>query len=146
MNLTSTLTYGEVQVDGRQFIKEQHTAADGQVIDREYLWDGVLDPQLVMEERAKQIAATLLAREAARLAVVGDEVPWTKYQFFSMFTSAERKAIRAFEQTDGNVMDFIEMAKASGGVYKSLAFEGLMYLAHIGAITFERAEAISEAM
>lgn len=142
MEITSTFVLGEPQGDGRQFVHERHVVAGGPTIDREYLWDGTLDPQLVMEERAKLIEAELLAREAARLAVIGTEVPWKKYDFLNFFTSSERVAIRSAAESDGYVLDFIEMMNASGGVYKSLSYPGLMYLAHIGVLTFERAESI----
>ncbi len=146
MQITSTYTVGEPQADGRCYVKEVHTFDDGRVSPYEYLWDGVLLPQLVMEERAKLIEAELQAREAARLAVVGTEVPRKKYDFLNLFTSIERVAIRRAAENDGYVLDFIEMLNASGGVYKSLAYAGLMYLAHIGVLTFERAESIWEAM
>lgn len=146
MEITSTFVLGEPQVDGRQFVHERHVVAGGPTIDREYLWDGMLDPQLVMEERAKLIEAELLAREAGRLAVVGTEVPWTKYEFLGRFNSLERCAIRRLARTDDNVLDFIEMLNASGGVYKSKTWAGLLYLAHIEVISFERAEAIAESM
>lgn len=146
MEITSTFVLGEPQGDGRQFVHERHVVAGGPTIDREYLWDGTLDPQLVMEERAKLIEAELLAREAARLAVVGTEVPWTKYEFLDRFNSLERCAIRRLARTDDNVLDFIEMLNASGGVYKSKTWAGLLYLAHIEVISFERAEAIAESM
>ena len=146
MNLSSSFTIDEPQADGRCYVKEVHTSDDGRAFPYEYLWDGVLLPQLVMEERARVITAELLVREAARLAVVGTEVPWKKYDFLNLFTSIERVAIRSAAMTDGYVLDFIEMLNASGGVYKSLAYAGLMYLAHIGVLTFERAESIWEAM
>lgn len=146
MEITSTFVLSEPQGDGRQFVKEQHVVAGGPTIEREYLWDGVLNPQLVMEERAKRIEAELLAREAARLAVVGTEVPWKKYDFLNLFTSIERVAIRNAAATDGYVLDFIEMMNASGGVYKSLAHQGLLYLAYIKVLTDERAESIWERM
>ena len=146
MEITSTFVLGEPQGDGRQFVQERHVIAGGQTIDREYLWDGALDPQLVMDERAKLIEAELLAREAARLAVVGTEVPWTKYQFLDRFNSLERCAIRRLARTDDNVLDFIEMLNASGGVYKSKTWAGLLYLAHIEVISFERADTIAESL
>lgn len=146
MEIISTFVLGEPQGDGRQFVQERHVVTGGPTIEREYLWDGVLDPKLVMEERAKLIDAELQAREAARLAVVGTEVPWKKYDFLNLFTSIERVAIRSAAVTDGYVLDFIEMMNASGGVYKSLAHQGLLYLAHIGVLTFDRAESIRERM
>lgn len=146
MEITSTFAVGAPQGDGRQFVQERHVVAGGPTIDREYLWDGTLDPQLVMEERAKVIKAELLAREAARLAVVGTEVPWTKYEFLDRFSSIERCAIRRLARTDDNVLDFIEMLNASGGVYKSKTWAGLLYLAHIEVISFERAENIAESL
>jgi len=146
MNLSSSFNVGEPQADGRRYVKEIHVTEDGRREQFEYLWDGVLDPQLVMEERAAEIVRQLAARAAARAAVVGIEVPWTKYEFLELFSSIERQAIRRRALTDENVLDFMEMLNASGGVYKSKAWPGLMYLAHIGELTFERAEAIAEAL
>jgi len=146
MEITSTFALGEPQGDGRQFVQERHIVAGGLTIDYEYLWDGVLNPQLVMDERAKVIKAELLAREAARLAVVGTEVPWTKYEFLDRFNSLERCAIRRLARTDDNVLDFIEMLNASGGVYKAKTWAGLLYLAHIEVISFERAGTIAESL
>jgi len=146
MNLSSSFTVGEPQADGRCYVKEFHAGVDGFRMESEYLWDGLHDPRLVMEERAKLIVAELLAREAARLAVIGTEVPWTKYEFLDRFNSTERCAIRRLARTDDNVLDFIEMLNASGGVYKSKTWAGLLYLAHIEAITFERAEIIAESL
>lgn len=145
MGLVSDFIPGEPQEDGRYYVKEVHTAEDGRVFSYEYLCEG-LNPRLVMEERAIKVQAELADREAARLAVTGTEVPWKKYDFLNLFTSFERVAIRRAAETDGYVLDFIEMLNASGGVYKSLTYAGMMYLAHIGVLTFERAESIWERM
>jgi len=142
VQLTSTFTAGEVQADGRFYVRETHTASNGQVIQPEYLCDGTLDPQLVLEERAKVIVATLRAREAARLAVVGTEVPWTKFEYLERFTPAERLAVRARAKADPVVEDFMELMNASGGIYPSLARPGLQYLASVGILSFDRATEI----
>lgn len=139
MELTSTFTAGAPQADGRFYVKERHVASSGQVVDAEYLCDLTLDPQLVMEERAAIILARLRAREAARLAVVGTEVPWTKFEYLERFTAPERVAIRRRAKTDPIVEDFLELMNASGGIYPSLARPGLQYLAQLGDLTPARA-------
>lgn len=140
--LTSSYTIGPAQADGRWYVSETHVAEDGRSFPYEYLSDGSLDPQMVLEERAVVIAATLAAREAARLAVVGTAVPYTKHEFLSRFTSAERIAVRVASRTNENVLDFVEMLNASGGVHMVLARPGLQYLAAIGNLTAERAAEI----
>jgi len=140
MQITSTFTVGEPQADGRCYVKELHVTEDGRKVEPEYLWDGVRDPQLVMEERAADIARQLEARAAARAAVVGTEVPWTKHEFLERFTPAERIAIRQRAKIDPHVEDFLELLNASGGVYPKKARPGLEYLANItGDLTLERA-------
>lgn len=146
MYITSSFVVSEPQADGRCYVRELHVTEDGRKVEPEYLWDGVLDPELVMEERAADIARQLEARAAARAAVVGTEVPRTKYEFLELFSSIERQSIRRRSMTDANVLDFMEMLNASGGVFRSKAWPGLMYLAHVGEITFERADAILEQM
>lgn len=142
MNIISTYTIGESQADGRRYVKETHTADDGQVVEYEWLSDGSLDPQLVMQERAIIVASVLGAREAARLAVVGTSVPLTRYQFLARFTPAERVAARELAKTDPIVEDFMEMMKLSGNVSLPLARPGLAYLVGQGRLTAERAAAI----
>lgn len=143
MGLTSSIvTVGEPQADGRRFVKELHVADDGRSFAYEYLTDGTANLQAVLEERAAVINAALATRAAARLQVVGTEVPYTKHEFLDLFSSLERQSIRRRAKIDENVNDFMEMLAASGGVYRTKAWPGVMYLAHIGEITFERADAI----
>lgn len=144
MIVESTFTIGPAQADSRRYVAEMHIADDARRFPYEWLWDGGLDPQLVMEERAAVINAALAARAAALQAVVGTEVPYTKHEFLSRFTQAERIAIRARAKTDGTLEDFMEMLNASGGVYMTLARPGLAYLSHsaIGILTEERAAII----
>ena len=126
-NVTSTFEIGPTQVDGRWYVSERHEVA-GQVYPYEYLADGSLNPQMVLEERAAVIAATLAAREAARLAVAGTSVPLTRYEFLSRFTPQERVAIREAAKTDPIIDDFMEMMKLSGNVSLVLARPGLHYI------------------
>lgn len=140
------ISQGAPQPDGRFWVKERHTASNGIVVDREYLNDGTLAVNLVLETRGELILAELEAREAARVAVMGTEVPHTKHDFLDRFSSLERQAIRERAKTDANILDFMEMLAASGGVYKSKAWPGLAYLAHIGVITWARAEFIRDSM
>lgn len=141
--LTSRIvSIGEPQADGRRYVKELHTADDGRSFPYEYLGDDTLDPSMVLEERAAVIKATLAQRAAARGAVVGTEVPWTKHEFLDRFTQPERVAIRRRAKDDENVLDFMEMLNASGGVYPSLARPGLVYLSQLGDLTAERAAII----
>jgi cell division inhibitor SulA len=142
MGLTSTFTEGPPQADGRWFVSETHSLPDGQAYTYEWLSDGSLNPQLVMEERAVVIAATLAAREAARAAVVGTSVPLTRFEFLDRFTTAERVGIREAAKTNPVVEDFMEMMKLSGNVSLVLARPGLQYLAAIGKLTAPRAAAI----
>lgn len=141
--LTSRIvSIGEPQADGRRYVKELHTADDGRSLPYEYLADDTLDPSMVLEERAAVIKATLARRAAARAAVVGTEVPWTKFEYLERFTATERVAIRQRAKTDPIVEDFMELMNASGGIYPSLARPGLAYLANLGDITAERAAII----
>lgn len=139
MPLVSKADRGIEQADGRVPIIETHTTEDGRVFKYQYLSDGVADPEHVKEARAAIIEAELASRAAALVAVVGTEVPFTKHEFLSMFTQAERIAIRAEAKTNAIVGDFMEMMNASGGVYEALAQPGLDYLAAIGKLTPERA-------
>lgn len=142
MITSSTFSLGPTQADGRQYVSEIHTTADGTSYPYEYLADGKLDPQMVMEERAIVINATLRAREAARLAVVGTDVLLTKHQFLSRFTPDERISIRMAARTDEHVLDFMEMLNAADGVAMALARPGLQYLVVIGKLTPARATEI----
>lgn len=141
--LTSRIvSIGEPQADGRRYVKELHTAEDGRSFPYEYLADDSLDLDMVLEERSVVIKATLARRSAARAAVVGTEVPWTKFEYLERFTSTERVAIRRRAKTDPIVEDFMELMNASGGIYPSLARPGLTYLTQLGDLTAERAAAI----
>lgn len=147
-SVSSTFTVGPAQADGRQPVTEIHTADDGREFRYEYL-NADLDPQMVMEERATIINAELAKREAARAAVTGTEVPYTKFEFLSRFTDAERIAIRAYAKTTNpyaaNLDDFMEMLSASGGVYMAKARPGIALLAAlgIGGINSTRAAELS---
>lgn len=146
MLISSAYSEGVPQADGRWHVVEEHTAADGRVFRYEYLSDGALDPQMVLEERAARINAILAAREAARQSVTGTEVPWTKHEFLSRFTQAERIAIRTFAKGENSyastVDDFMEMLNASDGVHMSLARPGIEALRDLGLLSAERAAVI----
>jgi hypothetical protein len=143
MGLTSQIVdVGEPQADGRRYVKEVHTTDEGRVFPYEYLAGPELDPELVLIERAALITETLACRAAARAAVVGTEVPWTKFEYLERFTAAERVAIRRRAKTDPFVEDYLELMNASGGVYPKLARPGLTYLAQLGDLTPERAAII----
>ncbi|MGJ9420460.1 hypothetical protein ACHAC9_22290 [Massilia sp. CMS3.1] len=146
MDLISTFSVGATQTDGRFYVKEQHVADDGRVFPYEYLTDGSIDPQMIMEERAIVVRAALAQRAAAREFVVGAEVPRTKHEFLSLFTSTERIAIRQRAKVNEMVLDFMEMLSASGGVYKTLAYPGLQYLQALGDLKPGRADEIARAM
>jgi len=142
MELTSTFAIGAEQEDGRFSVKETHIASDGQVITYEYLASDEIDPGIVLQARAAVVLAELNRREASLRMVVGAEVPYTKHQFLSRFTQEERIAIRQRAKTDDRVVDFMEMLNASGGVFMSLARQGLLYLSLTGVISGERAAEI----
>lgn len=146
MIINSIYTIGPEQVDGRSKVNEKHTNDDGRVFDYEWLSDNTLNPQDVLEGRAIVIDSILAAREAALIFVVGTEVPYTKHQFLSRFTSMERIAIRNFAKSShpyaASINDFMEMLNASGGVYMTLAREGIAALQALGLVTPERAQII----
>ncbi|MDZ4328683.1 MAG: hypothetical protein U1A73_27265 [Pseudomonas sp.] len=149
MIVSSTFTPGPVAPDGRWNVDETHTNDDGRVFPYSYLCTTIMDMQAIMEERAIVINVTLAAREAARLMVVGTEVPYTKHEFLSRFTPDERIAIRNFAKSvhpvAEYVTDFMEMLNASGGVYMTLARPGIALLKtyNVGNITAERAAELS---
>lgn len=136
-------TYKELpaQQDGRIPIEEIHISVDGQEYKYEYLND-TLNPQFVLEERASVIESILAQRIAAKQAVTGTIVPWTKYEFLSRFTAAERIGIREEAKTNPIVHDFMAMMELSGNVNPLLAQPGLNYLVSIGRLTVERATII----
>lgn len=140
----STVQLGVPQADGRCPVTELHEADDGQVYSFEYLSDGTLDPDFVMQQRAIVINTTLAAREAARVAVAGTSVPLTRYEFLSRFTPNERVAIREIAKTDHIVEDFMEMMKLSGNVLLPLTRPALAYLAYNfpSVLTTQRASEI----
>lgn len=143
MNIVSTYTEGRQQVDGRYYVSELHTLDDGRTFPYEWLSDGNLDPQMVMEERALVIAATLAKRDAARIAVVGSAVALTRYEFLARFTPEERIYVRSRALTNPYVEDFMDLMRQSGDVSLVLARPGLAYIASLGGdLTPERAAVI----
>lgn len=139
---SSVKTLGPVHSGGKYYVYETHTTSDLRVFTYEWLADGTLDENLVLEARADVINKELAAREAALQAVVGTEVPYTKHEFLSRFTSQERINIRAAAKADAIIDDFMEMLNASGGVYMTLARQGISYLQFNGILTPERAAEI----
>lgn len=142
MLVSSVYFAGPVQEDGRQVIVERHTEADGRMFTYEYLWDGAIPVQFILEERAANINATLAARAAAMTAVIGTSTPLTRYEFLSRFTTAERIDIREAAKINAVVEDFMKMMELSGTVALALARPGLAYLVSIGKLTAERADVI----
>lgn len=136
---SSTKTLGPVHSGGKYYVYETHTTEDLRVFTYEWLSDGTLNEDLVLEARAAKINKELEDRGAALQAVVGTEVPYTKHEFLSRFTSQERINIRAEAKVDPIVEDFMEMLSASGGVFMTLAREGINYLQFKGILTPERA-------
>jgi hypothetical protein len=142
MSLISSYQIGPEQADQKAWVSETHVAPDGQVYKYEWLHDGTLDPQLVLEARAKKIEGTIAARAAALAAVVGTSVPISRYEFKIRMTPEERKAIRRRAKINEDVEDFLDLLNTSGIVFLSLARPYLQQLALLGDITAERAAVI----
>lgn len=139
---SSVKTLGPVHSGGKYYVYETHTTSDLRVFTYEWLADGTLDENLVLEARADVINKELAAREAALQAVVGTEVPYTKHEFISRFTPQEYAAIESAAASDANIKFFLLKLNASGGVYMTLAREGISYLQYLGLLTTERAAII----
>lgn len=130
------------QEDGRWWVKEVHIDSDGNTHEYEWLSDGSLNAQMVMEERAAHIAAVLTARENARAVAAGTKVALTRFEFLSRFTPEERVAIRTEAKINPLVEDFLELMNATATVFPSLARPGLLYMVYQGLLTEERATTI----
>ena len=78
--ISSTLTESVPQIDGRWYVNESHVDSDGNEHTYQWLCDGALDPQTVLEERAAHIAAVLTARENARALAAGSPVALTRFE------------------------------------------------------------------
>lgn len=141
-DLSSEFTVGPVQADGRFYISERHTDGNGEEYVYDWLSDGSQDPQMVMEERAKMIKATLDRRESARLAVIGTSVPLTRFAFLDRFTTMERVGVREAAKTNPVIEDFMKMLELSGNISLPLARPGLAYLVAVGKLTSARAAEI----
>lgn len=144
MIIQSTFSEGTEQADGRKYVKEVHTADDGQTYEYEWLSDGIISPQVVMEERAVVINRILNEREQARLMVAGTSVPLTHFEFLSRFTGEERVRVRARAKIDDTVDDYMKMMELASNIVLPLARPGLQYLAYLGDLSPERAEEIGE--
>lgn len=96
MIVTSTYTAGDVQADGRRYVRETHTLDDGKTVDFDYLADDTIDPSTVMAARAARLNAEIAAQDSALMIASGGAMPLTKLQFRRLFTTAEQKAIDRF--------------------------------------------------
>ena len=94
--VSSTYTEGDVQADGRRYIKERHLLDDGRSVDFEYLADAQINPGAVMTARAARLSTELQAQDAASAEAANGVIPLTKYQFRQRFTFPERVAIDQF--------------------------------------------------
>lgn len=142
MPITSSFVLGPAQADGRRYVTESHILDDGRTLVYEYLSDGVIDPQLILEERSVVINNSLAARAAARAVVEETSVPLTQFEFLSRFTTAERIAIRDRAKTDPIVEDFLDLMQQADYVSLPVAMPGLNYLASVGVLTIQRVAAI----
>lgn len=140
----SNFVVGPAQVDGRSYVTETHIDAAGVAHIYEYLSDGAVSHQVIMEERAAIISAVLDEREAARLLVEGTEVAIDPYIFLARFTPQERVGIREAADTDPYVKDFMHLLDRAPGVRRSRAMPGLLYLQSINRLTAERVEEIGD--
>lgn len=142
MNIVSSYKESPPHQDGRTPVVETHELEDGRVFKYEYLRASGINAEYVLNERRSHIEKELQDRATARALVTGSEVPYTKHEFLSRFTTSERIAIRNRAKTDDIVLDFMEMLNASGGVYMTLGRQGIGYLQAIGILTVERAAQI----
>ena len=94
--VSSTYTEGDVQADGRRYIKERHLLDDGRSVDFEYLADAQINPGAVMTARAARLSTELQAQDAASAEAANGVIPLTKYQFRQRFTFPERVAVDQF--------------------------------------------------
>jgi hypothetical protein len=141
--VSSTYTVSPPEVDGRCWVKEMHTTDDKQEFVYDYLCDmSVVDPQDVLEERERIIAATLVKRAAAFALVQGTTVPLTRFEFLSQLQRSERIAIRVLATTDPDVEDWMDLLDKSGNVTREKAVIGLADLVALGVLSQARADAI----
>lgn len=144
--VSSTLTEGAAQTDGRFYVSELHTVDDGQEFKFEYLSDGV-DTGAVLQARALELNTLLEQKAAAKALVLGTTLPITVYEFLSRMTPQERVGIRATAKTNPIVEDFMDLLNRSGAVYPNNqdVQMGLQYLVAIGGLTAGRAAIIGVA-
>jgi xanthine dehydrogenase iron-sulfur cluster and FAD-binding subunit A len=146
MIVSSSFVLGHEQGDGRRYVIETHTAADGQTFKHEYLSDGA-DPAAVMSARAEVLNAQLAEKEAVQAAINGTALPLTVYEFLKRIPAAKRIAIRARAKTDPIVEDFMDLLNRSGAVYPTNedVQAGLGYLVSQNLLTAEEAAVIGAA-
>ena len=111
---SSTHIAGHPQQDGRRYIKERHLLDDGRSVDFEYLADDLVNPVLVMTERAARLSAELQAQEASSAEAANGVIPITKYQFRQRFTFPERVAIDQFNGGAYLVSDALTVEQKAG--------------------------------
>lgn len=140
--ISSAFVTGPAQADGRFYVSETHVDESGMEYFYEWLSDGTQNAQMVLEERAAVISATLTQREDARLAVVGTSVPLTRFAFLDRFTTMERVGVREAAKTNPVIEDFMKMLELSGNISLALARPGLSYLVSVGKLTAARAAEI----
>lgn len=141
VQVTSAYAVGVTQADGRIPITETHVAGGVEYV-YEYLSDGTLSPQVIMEERAAHVKATLEEREAARTLANNSAVAVSKIDFLNRFTAAERIAAKAAAITDSVVADYLLLLENADTILVARAVPGLQYLYQIGVLTAERAAEI----
>ena len=112
--VSSTYIAGHPQQDGRRYINERHLLDDGRSVDFEYLADDLVNPVLVMTERAARLSAELQAQEASSAEAANGVIPLTKYQFRQRFTFPERVAIDQFNGGAYLVSDALTSEQKAG--------------------------------
>lgn len=137
IQVTSSYVTGATQQDGRTPITETHIV-EGFSHVYDYLSDGTISPQVVMEERAAFIKATLEEREAARVLAIGVPVALYKIDFLNRFTVSERIAIKSRAATDPITADFMLLMENADLIHMQKAMPGLQYLQSVGILTAQR--------
>jgi hypothetical protein len=142
--VSSTITAGEVQADGRRFITETHVAEDGTDYTYTYLTDNSIDTEAVSSARVVLLNTQIAAKAAAQLLVTGTTLPMSTYEFLSRMTPQERIGIRSSALIDPVVGDFMYLLNQAAVVYPNNpdVRAGLSYLVMQGKLTADRATTI----
>ena len=123
-----SITVGHAQTDGRKFVRETHSDAQGVFADLEYLADPLLDFNAIATAREPVLIA-FLAEQEARSTVDGRLQPTPRFQTIAELLSKvrERYLISVGEETcriarwivdrlnDGSVT-VVQMRTAWGGI------------------------------